>query len=59
MFNLNDEQEKLEFEFLMWLQCDAGIDTVEKYEALTDKEYLELKKQFLEWFSKAKVMKIS
>lgn len=59
MFNLNDEQEKLEFEFLMWLQCDAGIDTVEKYEALTDKEYLEFKKQFLEWFSKAKVIKIS
>lgn len=57
MFDLNNKRERLEFEFLMWLQCDAGIDTVEKYEALSEQEYLELRKQFLEWFSRAVVIK--
>lgn len=57
--NLNNEQKILISLFENWLQCNAGIDTVEKYEALSDKEYLELKKQFLEWFSKTRVSKIS
>lgn len=58
MSDIEKEISRMDFEFMMWLQCDAGIDTLEKYEALSEKEYLELKKEFLKWFGTATAIKV-
>lgn len=52
----NKDLNELEFQFLMWLQCDRGIDTVEKYEALSKEEYVKLKMEFLEFLSDSTVI---
>lgn len=50
MLNLNKKLDQLEFQFLMWLQIDGDVNTVEKYEELTQEEYQELRKKFFKWY---------
>lgn len=56
MSESNENLSEIEFQFFMWLQCDKGIDTTKKYDALSIEEYMKLKMEFLEFLSNSTVI---
>lgn len=54
----NKDLNEIDFQFLMWLQCDKGIDTTKKYNALSMEEYISLRMEFLELLSDSTVINL-
>lgn len=52
----NEDVNKIELQFLIWLQYSKGIYNMEKYDELSMEDYIRLKMEFLELLSDSAVI---